>query len=243
MYILGIALVQMAFGATKSERALPKMCGVADSLGAILASLCALLIDRSSSHGYMSGLIILMISCINLINLYHYKPEKIKVKNDKVISLPHTLMTDEEILKLPLIPRETRLVWLTVVTNFTLNGLWSFSLTIYLYNVMHPYTVVTGAFGLVALLQTLNFFEESEYCYFSSLVLSAIGCLAMLINESIRNGYIGILIITAGTIGLKGQVSSHIQKCLGKDCSKNKLEWSEAVGSLSGALFAILLRD
>jgi hypothetical protein len=69
---------------------------------------------------------------------------------------------------------------------------------------MHPYTVVTGAFGLVALLQTLNFFEESEYGYFSSLVLSAIGCLVMLINEGIRNGYIGILIITAGTIGLKG---------------------------------------
>ena len=74
-------------------------------------------------------------------------------------------------------------------------------------------------------------------------MLSAIGCLVMLINEGIRNGYIGILIITAGTIGLKGQVSSHIQKCLGKDCSKNKLEWSEAVGSLSGALFAILMRD
>jgi hypothetical protein len=93
----------MAFGATKSEKSLQKMCGLADSLGAIIASLCALLIDRSSSHGYMSGLIILMISCINLINLYHYVPEKIKAK--KVISLPHTLMTDEEILKLPLIPR------------------------------------------------------------------------------------------------------------------------------------------
>ena len=78
LYILGIALIQMAFGVTKSERVLPKMCGLADSLGAILASLVALLIDRSSSHGYMSGLIIVMISCINLINLYHYKPEKIK---------------------------------------------------------------------------------------------------------------------------------------------------------------------
>ena len=75
-------------------------------------------------------------------------------------------------------------MWLTLVTNFTLNGLWSLTLTIYLYNVIHPYTVVTGAFGLVALLQTLNFVEESEYCYFSSLVLSAIGCLIMLINES-----------------------------------------------------------
>ena len=94
----------MAFGVTKSERVLPKMCGLADSLGAILASLVALLIDRSSSHGYMSGLIIMMISCINLINLYHYKPEKIE-DYKKVISLPHTLLTDEEILKLPLIPR------------------------------------------------------------------------------------------------------------------------------------------
>jgi hypothetical protein len=95
-------------------------------------------------------------------------------------------------------------VWLTLVTNFALNGLWSMTLTIYLYNVIHPYTVVTGAFGLVALLQTLNFVEESEYCYFSSLVLSSIGCLIMLINESTRNGYIGIMIMTAGTIGLKG---------------------------------------
>ena len=54
-------------------------------------------------------------------------------------------------------------------------------------------------------------------------MVSAIGCLVMLINESIRNGYIGIMIITAGTIGLKGQVISHIQKCLGKDYSNNKL--------------------
>lgn len=104
LYILGLALIQMAFGVTKSERVLPKMCGLADSLGAILASLVALLIDRSSSHGYMSGLIIVMISSINLINLYHYKPEKIKSEKN-VISLPHTLLTDEEILKLPLIPR------------------------------------------------------------------------------------------------------------------------------------------
>jgi hypothetical protein len=90
------------------------------------------------------------------------------------------------------------------VTNFTLNCLWSLALTIYLYNVIHPYTIVTGAFGLVALLQTLNFFEESEYSYFSSLILSTIGCLVMLINDSTRNGYIGIMIVTAGTIGLKG---------------------------------------
>ena len=69
---------------------------------------------------------------------------------------------------------------------------------------IHPYTIVTGVFGLVALLQTLNFVEESEYCYFSSLVISANGCLVMLINESTRNGYIGIMIMTAGTIGLKG---------------------------------------
>ena len=135
------------------------MCGLADSLGAILASLCALLIDRSSSHGYMSGLIILMISCINLINLYHFEQEKVQEKNHKIISLPHSLMTDEEILKLPLIPRQTSIVWVTLATNFTLNAIFTLSLTIYLYNVMHPYNIVTGAFGVVALLQTLNFAE------------------------------------------------------------------------------------
>lgn len=68
-------------------------------------------------------------------------------------------MTEEEIIKLPLIPRKTSLVWLCMVTNFMLNGLCSLTLTIYLYNVLHPYTVITGAFGLVALLQTLNYVE------------------------------------------------------------------------------------
>jgi hypothetical protein len=48
------------------------MSNVTNSLGLIVASLVALLIDRSSSHGYFSGLILTLIHlllCINAHNL------------------------------------------------------------------------------------------------------------------------------------------------------------------------------
>ena len=176
----------------KSQKVESKMQPITDSVGAILASLCALLIDRSGvQHGYMAGLLIFLASSLNMINVYHYKqvkPEP-RPKVSAANLIPHTLMTEEELLKLPLIPRQTSLVFIVIGTNILLNALWSLTLTIYLYNVLHPYTVVTGALALVALIQLPFSIIDgglSIFGYYSSLILSIISCFCLLIPQNSR---------------------------------------------------------